>query len=134
MDAQPQQNDESTPVDVIVEQMLEPRPLPIGMKEIETWSDRIISGALIPAFGDDPETQYDSQKFALARMLIDLNPTEDHECDGYFIKRLRKAAVSQVAAEQMKTLKAKADARLKQKGEEIAAKLAESSGAKAENS
>lgn len=98
-------------VDGLVEQMLEKRPLPIGCQEFEEWSDRIISGTLLPA---DPE----SQKFALATMLMGLPPTVDHECDGYFIKSLRKSAINQVADAKMKELREKAKARLKAKEQE----------------
>jgi hypothetical protein len=98
----------------LVDEMTEKRPLPIGMDEFDQWADRIISGTLLPA---DP----DSQKFALATMLMHLAPTVDHECDGYFIKSLRKAAINQIADAKMKELHQKAKARLaleeKTKGE-----------------
>jgi hypothetical protein len=97
-------NCQSTPVDVITEQMNEKRPLPTGMTEFEDWSDRIISGTLLPA---EPE----SQKFALATMLMHLSPTQDSECDAYFIKSLRKGAINQIAHAKMLELKAKAEAR-----------------------
>lgn len=93
------------PADIIVNQMNEDRPLPVGMDEFEQWSDRIISGTLLPA-------EPDSQKFALATMLMHLPPTKDHECDGYFIKSLRKAAVNQIAHAKMTELRDKAKARL----------------------
>ena len=88
-----------------VDKMNEKQVLPTGMQEFEEWSDRIISGTLLPA---DP----DSQKFALATMLMHLSPTSDHETDGYFIKSLRKAAVNQVAHAKMEELRTKAKARL----------------------
>ena len=74
----------------IMQQLLEKRPLPIGMTEFEEWSNRIISGALIPAEVED-------QKFALADMITHLGPTEDHKEDAHFIKYLRKVAVNQIA-------------------------------------
>jgi hypothetical protein len=112
MDAHKLRNDENTPVDVIVAQMKEIRPLPLGMKEFDDWAERIISGALLPPGSADPDTQYDSQKFALASMLMHLSPTTDHECDGYFIKALRKSAINQIADAKMKELKEKAKQRL----------------------
>lgn len=119
------QNDENTSVEEILRQMKESRPLPLGMSEFEEWSDRIISGTLLKA---DPE----SQKFALATMLMHLSPTTDHECDGYFIKSLRKSAINQIADAKMRELRDKAKARLaaeeeskKQSGEVTAAPIAE---------
>jgi hypothetical protein len=84
-------NTDETPKDVILQQMTEPRPLPMGMKEFHEWSDRIISGALVP--GATPR----SLKYALAEMVMHMKPTESHCPDGYFIQCLRKAASNQVA-------------------------------------
>ena len=84
-------NSALTPKGVILTQMEEPRPLPMGMKEFEEWSTRIISGALIPT---EDET---SLKAALAAMLMALGPTEDHKPDSFFIHSLRKAAANEVA-------------------------------------
>lgn len=80
----------STPVAVIQGQMQELRPLPLGRQEFEEWSDRIISGAMLPA---TPK----SLKFALAEMIMHLKPTQDHCDDAYFIHCLRKGAANQVA-------------------------------------
>lgn len=95
----------STPVPVILDQMNEKRPLPTGGTEFDEWADRIISGTLLPADSD-------SQRFALASMLMHLSPTQDHECDGYFIKSLRKGAVNQVAHAKMTEIREAAKARL----------------------
>jgi hypothetical protein len=81
-----------------IKMMNEKRELPTGMTAFEEWSDRIISGTLLPA---DPQ----SQKFALATMLMHLSPTTDHECDAYFIKALRKSAVNQIAHAKMTEIK-----------------------------
>ena len=94
-----------TPKSVILNQLNEKRPLPLGMSEFQSWSDRIIAGAMLKA---TPE----SQKFALADMLLHLGPTVDHECDAYFIKSLRKYAINQVAVEVRKTLYASKEKRL----------------------
>lgn len=88
----------STPPAVILDQMNEKRPLPIGSLDFEQWSDRIISGTMLTATTE-------SQKFALADMLTHMKPTEDHECDAYFIKSLRKFAVNETAFSKMKDLK-----------------------------
>ncbi len=82
------------------------RPLPLGAKEFEEWSDRIISGACIP--GATPE----SIKFALADQLLHLGPTVDFECDLYFIKCLRKFAINQVADAKRHEIRDAAKARL----------------------
>lgn len=89
-----------------LKEMNEKRELPTGMTAFEEWSDRIISGTLLPA---DP----DSQKFALATMLMHLSPTTDHETDGHFIKALRKAAVNQIAHAKMTEIKDRVSAKKK---------------------
>jgi hypothetical protein len=95
-----------TPAVVIKDQLNEKRPLPLGKKEFETWSDRIISGACIP--GATPE----SIKFALADQLLHLGPTVDCETDLYFIKCLRKFAINQVADSMRHEIRDAAKARL----------------------
>lgn len=93
-----------TSKDTILQQMNEPRPLPLGQKEFVEWSDRIISGALIPC--DDK----DSLVGALAAMLMQLGPTESHKPDAYFIHSLRKAAANEVAHANFQMLKKKKEA------------------------
>ncbi len=83
-------NDDSTTTETIIDQMNEPRPLPMGRQEFEVWAARIISGALV---GADVE----SQKFVLCNQILGLGPTEDHKPDAYFIHSLRKFASNQVA-------------------------------------
>ncbi len=105
-------NSASTPKDVILDQLNEPRPLPMGLKEFYDWSDRIISGAIVP-HGDDIDASIfnDSQRFALANMLLHLGPTESHKPDAFFIHSLRKFAVNQVADTVRKELHDAAKAR-----------------------
>lgn len=74
----------------IKDELLEKRPLPVGVQEFHEWSDRIIAGACLTA---TPE----SQKFTLANLLINLPPTTAFETDLYFIHSLRKSAANQVA-------------------------------------
>lgn len=115
-----------TPKEVIVDQMLEPRALPMGKADFDDWSNRIISGALIPGGpvprGEDlhkytreqVDQQHifeDSQRFALANMLLHLGPTESHKPDAFFIHSLRKFAVNQVADAVRVELRDKAKAR-----------------------
>lgn len=83
-------NTDKTSKEEIVAQMTEPRPLPMGREEFEQWSERIISGALVPADNK-------SLKYALANLLMHLGPTESHKPDAFFIHSLRKFAVNQVA-------------------------------------
>jgi len=92
-------NADSTPVDTIIDQLNEPRPLPIGRKEFEEWSDRIIAGAMMkPGDLEDDATIFKkSQKYALAGMLMHLGPTESHKPDAYFIHCMRKYAINQTA-------------------------------------
>lgn len=99
-------NTQFTPKEVIKDQLNEKRALPLGSKDFEEWSDRIISGACIP--GATPE----SIKFALADQLLHLGPTVDFECDLYFIKCLRKFAINQVADFKRTEIRDKAKARL----------------------
>lgn len=84
-------NDASTSKNSILSQMNEPRPLPMGQKEFIEWSDRILSGAMIPSESKE------SLVGILASMLLQLGPTESHKPDAYFIHALRKAAVNEVA-------------------------------------
>ena len=92
-------NNQLTRKSTILAQMHEPRPLPLGQKEFVEWSDRIISGALIPC--DDR----DSLVAALAAMLMRLGETESHKPDAYFIHSLRKAAVNEVAHANFQAIK-----------------------------
>lgn len=102
----PVSNTEKTSKKTIIQQMNEPRPLPMGVKEFNEWSDRIISGALIPT------TQPETLKATLAVMLQSLGPQESHKPDAYFIHSLRKAATNEVARHiftQMKEERMKKD-------------------------
>jgi hypothetical protein len=96
------QNLKSTPKEVILDQMHEPRPLPMGRKEFEEWSDRIIAGSMVTGGDEDKDAFIRGQKFALAAMLMHIGPTESHKPDVYFIHSLRKAAVNEVAHAYMK--------------------------------
>lgn len=118
-------NSEDTTANEILGQMSEPRPLPMGRQDFHEWADRIISGTLIPTDKDiprpdgldQPEVFIESQKFALANMLMHLGPTESHKPDAYFIHSLRKFAINQVADSIRKELHEAAKARTKAKEE-----------------
>ena len=91
-------NLKSTSPNEIVDQMTESRALPIGRKEFEEWSERIISGTLIKHDPDVPlDTFKRGQKVVLANMIVCLGPTESHKPDAHFIHGLRKAAANQTA-------------------------------------
>ncbi len=77
-----------------------PRPLPVGMKEFNDWSDRIIK--IAGQFADA-----DSMKFALASQIIHLNPQIGFVSDQYFVKSLRKSAANQVASQVFQDIKTK---------------------------
>ena len=118
-------NTEETPVDVSSEQMKEPRPLPMGVAAFHEWSDRIISGALLPMDKDaDEQTFIDSQKFACADLLMHIGPTESHKSDAHFIHSLRVSAIKQVAHAMRIEIRDKAKARLALLEETEAAALA----------
>lgn len=102
-------NPVTTSTKTILQQMNEPRPLPMGQKEFVEWTDRIISGALIPC------EDRDSLVAALAAMLMQLGPTESHKPDAFFIHSLRKAAANEVAHANFQALKKKKEAAAKEK-------------------
>ena len=90
-------NTESTPVSVIKDQLQEPRPMPIGLKEFDAWSDRIIEGAMVKA-------DKDSQRFALAAMITQLGKKDIFKEDAHFIVELRRSAIEQTAQYVMKEI------------------------------
>lgn len=97
-------NSTATPPDVILAQMAERRPLPIGRAEFEVWSDRILSGANVEANRDD-------MKATLCGMVMHLGPTESFKEDAFFIHGLRKLAVNQTVHSIMQELHAEAKRR-----------------------
>lgn len=92
-----EKNTKYTSKEKILDQMSELRPLPQGRKEFDEWSDRIIAGALLKCEPGKEDDFIQSQKFALADMILHLGPSEDHKDDAHFIHYLRKVAVNQVA-------------------------------------
>lgn len=93
--------------DQIIKNLQEKQPLPLGVTEFNSWSHRIIEGAML--YG---RAELDSMRFALASMIIELGPTEAFKEDGYFIQRLRKIISNQIAESQMRTIRDNAKARL----------------------
>lgn len=75
-----------------------PKPLPVGVNDFHHWSDRIIVKSGLTA------TQ-ESQKFALAAMVVQLGAEEAAKDDAYFVNRLKKSAATQVAQHIMKEIK-----------------------------
>lgn len=113
-------NHANTPISIISDQLYEPRPLPMGKSEFDTWAERIISGAMCPA-------EHDSQKFALANMIMHLGPTEHMKPDIHFISQLRKVAVNQIAdavrQEIHSRVKSKADEEKSKADQEVLKKV-----------
>lgn len=68
------------------------------------WSDRIISGALVDA-------DHDSQRFALASMILQLGPNDAFKADKHFVSQMRKVAANQTAHTMAQEFKAAAQAR-----------------------
>lgn len=104
-DIAPPKNSKSTSKRTILAQMQESRPLPMGKNHYEEWSERIISGSLIPHEKEHEEAFQESQKFALASMLLHIGPTESHKPDAHFIHGLRVAAIKQTAHTMMMEIK-----------------------------
>ncbi len=98
----------------ILKDLLEERPLPMGVKEFHVWSDRIIQAALIPG------AAIKSLKWTLANELLHVKPGVCFEADAYFVNRLRKFCVNEVAAAMASEIRESEKARLaeeeKQKG------------------
>jgi len=90
-----------------------PLPLPIGRKEFEVWSERIIKGANIPGLTKD------SALFSLTSMLLHLPSTQSFHTDAFFVHGLRKAAINETAVDVMKELQK----RLQERKDAEAAKL-----------
>lgn len=97
-------NSLATPKSVISAQLDELRPLPIGRDQFMEWSERIISGALVDADSD-------SQRFALASMVLQLGPNDAFKADRHFVSQLRKVAANQTAHTLAQEFKLAAQAR-----------------------
>ena len=79
---------------LLVSSLSRKRPLPVGMSEFEGWSARIIEGAMLSATEE-------TQKFALASMLLQLPASEAFKDDGFFINSLRMAATTEADPERV---------------------------------
>lgn len=88
-----------------IKELKEQRPLPLGRKEFDQWSDRIIQLA------DIPGATAESQKFALAEMVLHVKPTESFASYADFVHRLRKGAANQLAHSIFVELKKERDAK-----------------------
>lgn len=118
-------NPEDLSVGDITKEMLEKRPLPIGMTQFREWSNRIIQGAMV-------EASHRSQIWTLAEMVMHLNPTEAFKEDAHFILKLRKAAVNETCAAVMREIHEEHEAE-KKLAEATATTLAVVDGAVLEN-
>lgn len=90
---------------------LKQMPLPLNMPEFEEWSDRIITKAALPT------KNLDSQKFALAGMILQSSPHDYLRPDLFYINLLKKAAADQVALQAMEDMKLKRAQKLKSASE-----------------
>jgi len=84
-------NTKFTSKETIVNQINEPRPLPMNSDEFHIWAKRIISGALVP------RATVESQKWVLANLLLHVDSTQSFKPDAFFIHSLRKNAVNETA-------------------------------------
>lgn len=91
----------------IKKELIEPYPLPLGRKEFDEWSDKIIDAASVPG------ASRESLKFALAEMVLHTKPNESFVPLGHFVHSLRKGAANQVAHTIFQELKRERDAKAK---------------------
>lgn len=77
-----------------------PMPLPMTLPEFNEWSDRIIKQASLPT------KNMDTQRFALASMILQTPPHEFMRPDAYYVYLLKKAASDQCAMQVIDDLKA----------------------------
>ncbi len=66
-----------------------PTKLPHGMSEFESWSKSIIGLSRVP--------DNDSTRFAVAVMILHMDPSEDSKPKHWFVKKLNKAATNELA-------------------------------------
>jgi hypothetical protein len=91
------------------------KPIPLTMPEFKEWSERIIKGAALPATG---ERAIETQQFALASMVLELQKVESFKSDLFFVHRLRNAAAAQCALQVVEDLQALKRMRLEKEAEE----------------
>jgi phosphatidylserine/phosphatidylglycerophosphate/cardiolipin synthase-like enzyme len=76
-----------------------PKPLPMNIPQFNDWARRIIIQAGLPT------NNLETQKFALASMILQTSPTDYFRPDQYYVDCLRKAASDQVALQVMEDIK-----------------------------
>lgn len=86
---------------------LEFRALPLNVPQFTEWSSRIIEAACLPT------KNLETQKFALAGMILQTAPHDFMRPDEYYINLLRKAAADQLAMQVIEDLKLQREQRLK---------------------
>ena len=98
----------------IKKEMLEKRPLPIGLTQLMEWTDRIIAGAGIDGseacgwVGDNNQLRWMLCEF----IQHYTSPTEDFKEDAFFIKRLRHQLSKETAFGYMQKLKREQEQKL----------------------
>lgn len=78
---------------MLFKKKLEYKALPLNIPQFQEWSERIIAAAQLPT------KNVETQKFALAGMILQTSPTEFFRPDEYYIGLLRKAAADQLATQ-----------------------------------
>ena len=87
-----------------------PTRLPVGKAEFDQWQRDILSLSGVPA--------NESTLFAIAVMVLHLDPTVDRKPMHYFVKALNKGAANEVANSIILDLKAKQKERMEQEAKD----------------
>ena len=93
---------------------LELKPLPMNLPQFNEWSERIIKQANLPT------SNLETQRFALAAMIAQTNPTEFFRPDEYYVNCLRKAASDQLAVQIMEDIKLERQKRIEEQNKKQA--------------
>jgi hypothetical protein len=88
----------------------------MNIPEFNEWAERIIKAAELPTKNTE------TQRFALASMILQTAPHDFFRPDEYYVNLLRKAASDQLATQVMADIKAE---RLKRQEEELKQKQSE---------
>lgn len=98
-----------------------PSPLPVGMTEFGEWQESILALSKVP--------DNESTRFALAVMILHLDPHRSSKSKNYFVRCLNKSAANELANAMAMDIKSKQKARIEA---EEAAKKATSAQALAD--
>lgn len=76
-----------------------PSPLPVGVKEFDTWAESIASTYKMPT------DIMDSIKFTLATLIMHSGPTTAYKSKFYFVLAIRASAAKQIAGNAFREIK-----------------------------